>query len=179
MLNSPAATSDSSGFSERAMVDQPSLLTHHGPLNQSGWSPGGWPPAGITSLPGHFRGNTSTTAFSPGPPMRQHQPGSPGALFGYHNPTLMASPYSTLPRRAGGASAGANATVTGRHSPALMSRLNNGSGGLRGTPEPPTLLELAEPIGWPPSGGQMNPAAAVLKVSARTPLLEDDRESCV
>lgn len=174
MLHSPAATSDSSGFSERAVIDPTLMIDHPGQLMRphlpgwnTTWSATPTTTTRMSSLPGNFRGvNTMSHA-------RAAPTGSPN-LFGYHNPTLMASPYSTLPRRP-------NATVTGRHSPALSARMAQMSpvSSSRGpNAEPPTLLELAEP-GWGSVGGIGGVGSAMVKVTARTPLLEDDRESCV
>lgn len=112
-LYSPAATSDSSGFSER---------DSSGGFLSSG---GGFASTSVTtavgsqsehdhgrfSLPGHgsLRGGGSGTHpplngneaifENPGSsPFSSGRVGSP-SFFSYHNPTLTASPYSTLPRR--------------------------------------------------------------------------------
>ena len=75
---------------------------------------------------------------------RSHSPGP--ASFSYHNPTLAASPYSTLPRR------------------------------LRQPQQQPSAS--SSPAATAPTS-TFKSGAAQLKITAKTPLLEDDRESCV
>ncbi len=159
---SPAGASDSSGFSERdssvMSVGRPSI--------------------------GIFQGDQPPRSGSP-------------SLFSYHNPTLTASPYSTLPRRPT-----ATATVTQLHSPGA-NRVNRPLN-LRGSP---MSLELSSNYNANNTGGfgrafqmpvalqqqqqqksntlpmnlqhQQQPVKVLQKITARTPLLEDDRESCV
>ena len=89
---------------------------------------------------------------------------SPHVPFSYHNPALTASPYSTLPRR-----------------PGASPRFPHHS---------PLTLELGSTFGRPRqhhefSAGLLTTAngpkieTKLQKVTARTPLLEDDRESNV
>ena len=70
-LYSPAATSDSSGFSELHAYNNYSTFN---PVNNSGR-------------------NLESSQH------QQQRCSSPQVPHSYHNPTLMASPYSTLPRR--------------------------------------------------------------------------------
>ena len=86
-LYSPAAASDSSGFSEHT----------------SGAPPGGmFSPPGISSfcnpaLRPHYESGGGGGVGHGG----QGRSLSPQIPHTYHNPTLMASPYSTLPRKPG------------------------------------------------------------------------------
>ena len=117
--------------------------------------------------------------------------GSPG-LHAYNNPTLSASPYSTLPRRMA-----SHGQATSIQSPTRVGRLG-----------PQNSLEMSCPPDFygtmgrnnsfkqqrnntlPSTGGQQTVcfsagsassamAAKARLITARTPLLEDDRESCV
>ena len=87
-LYSPAAASDSSGFSEHT----------------SGVPPGGmFSPPGISSfcnpaIRPHFESQAGGGSIGYGGQGRSLSPQIPHT---YHNPTLMASPYSTLPRKPG------------------------------------------------------------------------------
>eukprot|EP00094_Tigriopus_californicus_P009957 TCALIF_09602-PA protein Name:"Protein of unknown function" AED:0.34 eAED:0.34 QI:59/1/0/1/1/0.5/2/0/233 len=97
-LYSPAGTSDSSGFSERDstggfgltgpnernMYTLPAHSALRVPLNNA-------TQASHNFAPGHLSHETSGV-------LHGGRVGSP-SYFSYHNPTLMASPYSTLPRR--------------------------------------------------------------------------------
>lgn len=136
-LYSPAATSDSSGFSEQ----------HRG---------GG--------------SDLSYTTFNPAlyRPPRPTLPSfdrslSPQVPHSYHNPTLMASPYSTLPRRPTQRSGPPPimASAVGRNSP---------------------LLELTGVSNNRSSSLGRNSslfAAAANTDKKSSPLMDDDRESCV
>ena len=77
---------------------------------------------------------------------RSHSPGP--SSFSYHNPTLAASPYSTLPRRL--------RQQQQQHPPSSSSS----------SPAPTATSTFKS-------------GATQLKITAKTPLLEDDRESCV
>ncbi len=198
-LYSPAATSDSSGFSERE-------TSSHG----NGFTPNGHP-AGLFSLPSQQQQLRQQQQHPFSPPHYHNLPGghavdagplragSP-SFFSYHNPTLTASPYSTLPRRLNNGAA-ANAPPTTQqtlHSPQLSRAFGRNS-----PQQPPALLELMSTSS--PSSSSATPlasfsaaagrpvvpprsrntalatasAASSSKITARTPLLEDDRESCV
>ena len=103
-LYSPAAASDSSGFSEH-----------------TGGAPGIFSPPGMTSFNPALRSQFAEPASG-----RSLSPQIPHT---YHNPTLMASPYSTLPRKpinrscfgssSGGGPPPIMASSIGRNSPLL------------------------------------------------------------
>ena len=151
-LYSPAATSDSSGFSEL-----------------------------------HAYNNYST--FNPISRLDNQRCSSPQVPHSYHNPTLMASPYSTLPRRMaahssahspghGPAGAGRNglpimASAVGRNSPLL--ELTGVNSTLRSSSLGRNMLlsNVEKDI----KKSTNNPTSTTV----RSPLLEsgDDRESCV
>jgi hypothetical protein len=136
-LYSPAATSDSSGFSERETTTTTSsgvaassgtasfgngLLLLDRPMTTNA-NNGLYSLPGHASLGGHARPMPpSYTTLPSSNAQQQQQPhyhnfsalmsinesssssggtlgGHSGTLFSYHNPTLSASPYSTLPRR--------------------------------------------------------------------------------
>lgn len=147
-LYSPAATSDSSGFSEQRV--------------DSAFSPGGG-----TFLPSHtFRPSGVATAGL----LMEHGRLSPQMNHSYHNPTLTASPYSTLPRRPGsrGGPPPLMAATVGRNSP-LLEMTSTGS------------YSRSSSLGRNSSLGQKLDTTSDVKrgVNVRTPLLDDDRESCV
>ena len=175
-LYSPAAASDSSGFSERdsSVVSAsgfPTMVVH--PRN--------------TFSPGHFNNQAAPDLTRSGSP----------SFFSYQNPALSASPYSTLPRRPPNTS---NGGTPGLHSPGAL-RVNPNFNRPRGI-VPPLSLELpsSRPLMPEPAAAfngrtfqtaksstlppamPMSTAAnqkVTHKITARTPLLEDDRESCV
>jgi hypothetical protein len=149
-LYSPAGASDSSGFSEQR--DHSSAFS-----------------------PGH---SSFTASFRPGLHLEAGRSLSPQIPHSYHNPTLMASPYSTLPRRPGSASRGGPptimATTLGRNSPLFeltgASYDRSSSLGRNNS----LVTDQQQPLKRPQQPQQLPTA-----VSVRTPLLDDDRESCV
>jgi len=199
-LYSPAAASDSSGFSERES-------------NVTGFSEStfGPPRGGNTTyaLPG---AGHSATMIRPTPHYQNFQhmtqnaaagrAGSP-SFFSYHNPTLTASPYSTLPRRLQQPQHqdSANFCQHGAFQPQQQVFRPVFAAG-RGSPAPGSvpLVDLASSAASTPLGSFAaarhaaaaraspcsSPASSAVanlprptKITARTPLLEDDRESCV
>jgi len=96
-LYSPIANSDSSGFSEQ----RADLSSYSG-------SQGG-PPGGYTTFNPAFRPVAGT-----GQGHIYDRSLSPQVPHTYHNPTLMASPYSTLPRRPTSSSSGASSANRGQ-----------------------------------------------------------------
>ena len=135
--------------------------------------------------------------------------GSPSlGHFSYHNPALTASPYSTLPRRPGGKPAisvrnttqdgfgagmnamknGINSYVTDKQSPLMLELSTVNS--FRGSHNTSSLerkqkLNFATPVSLISQPSSSSPSsvkskvASIQRVTAKTPLLEDDRESCV
>lgn len=135
--------------------------------------------------------------------------GSPSlGHFSYHNPALTASPYSTLPRRPGAKPAtssrnmpqdafgpgmnalksGSNSYSTDKNSPLMLelSTVNSFRGGhntsslerkQRQNFSTPMSLISQPSSSTPPS--IKSKVASIQRVTAKTPLLEDDRESCV
>lgn len=153
-LYSPAAASDSSGFSSEH-------FTSHSTFNPAFRPPGGLGYGGL------------------------ERSMSPQIPHSYHNPSLMASPYSTLPRRPGSSTSNSNGGQRGHHPPIMASTVGRNSplleltGGSysnrssslgRNSSLLPTASEAAANANKRPSG---------LTMSVRTPLLDDDRESCV
>ncbi len=148
-LYSPAAASDSSGFS-----DFPSYATTFNPAIR--------PQASRPSLDRSL---------------------SPQVPHSYHNPTLIASPYSTLPRRPQAASMVVRngpppimASAVGRNSPLLelTGVSNNRSSSLgRNTSLHHTVASSSAAGSSVLNNGGRPP------VAVRSPLMDDDRESCV
>ena len=127
--------------------------------------------------------------------------GSPSLPFSYHNQALTASPYSTLPRRPGGRiqgggvspmrsihgpamnSAAAVGYLSDKHSPLMLElgAVNSFRGGptasLGRKTNPLTLSQM--PGGTQPLAMKSTKVVSAQRVSIKTPLLEDDRESCV
>ena len=125
--------------------------------------------------------------------------------FSYHNPALTASPYSTLPRRPGAKPIGGrnilqdnngqtiNSVTNGpilysnsadKHSPLMLElgSLNSFRGGQTSSLERkqnPNFSSQVNAMPPHPSPSRSNKVATVQRVTAKTPLLEDDRESCV
>ena len=124
--------------------------------------------------------------------------------FSYHNPALTASPYSTLPRRPGVKSIGGrnilqdnngqtiNSVTNGpisysnsgdKHSPLMLElgSLNSFRGGQTSSLERKQNPNFSSQVNAIPhsSPSRSNKVATVQRVTAKTPLLEDDRESCV
>ena len=129
--------------------------------------------------------------------------------FSYHNPALTASPYSTLPRRPAAKPANSvrNMTQDG-HGP-VMNAMKNGISSNSSDKHSPLMLELSTVnsfrggnstsslerkqkmnfstpvslISQPSSSSSpssiKSKVASIQRVTAKTPLLEDDRESCV
>lgn len=132
--------------------------------------------------------------------------GSPSlGHFSYHNPALTASPYSTLPRRPGAKTnpvrntmqnnhgqfmnsmnAGSNSysNASDKHSPLMLelSTVNSFRGGQTSSLERkqnPNYSTQMAIISQPPPLSMKTKVASIQRVTAKTPLLEDDRESCV
>ena len=125
--------------------------------------------------------------------------------FSYHNPALTASPYSTLPRRPGAKpivgrnvlqdnnGQTMNSVTNGpisysnsgdKHSPLMLElgSLNSFRGGQTSSLERkqnPNFSSQVSTMPPHPSPSRSNRVATVQRVTAKTPLLEDDRESCV
>lgn len=143
-LYSPAAASDSSGFSEHT-------------------APGMFSPPGMTSFNPALR-----SQFETGRSL------SPQIPHTYHNPTLMASPYSTLPRKPGNRGGGGLGGQGGGPPPIMASSIGRNS----------PLLELTGVSSNRSSslGRNSSLIPATSEANKRpkgTPLLDDDRESCV
>ena len=141
--------------------------------------------------------NFSGTVANKGSPTMGH--------FSYHNPALTASPYSTLPRRPGAKPVGGrnilqdnngqtiNSVTNGpilysnsadKHSPLMLElgSLNSFRGGQTSSLERkqnPNFSSQVNAMPPHPSPSRSNKVATVQRVTAKTPLLEDDRESCV
>ena len=129
-------------------------------------------------------------SHSPGPASRSVS----GTMFSYHNPTLAASPYSTLPRRLHQPS-----SVISWNTESLLLSANVGLFTVYITrfnslksyflhifvllqqqqrPRPPSSSSSTVATSTFKSGGSVKPMPP-LRITAKTPLLEDDRESCV
>ena len=133
--------------------------------------------------------------------------GSPSlGHFSYHNQALTASPYSTLPRRPGGRPNPVRNTMQDSHGQ-IMNSSNIGSNSYlnQSDKHSPLMLELGSVNSFRgghntaslernrnpnfssqmsvgpsrPSNSIKSKAASIQRVTAKTPLLEDDRESCV
>ena len=122
--------------------------------------------------------------------------------FSYHNPALTASPYSPLPRRPGAKSIVGrnilqdnngqtiNSATNGpipyssdKHSPLMLElgSLNSFRGGQTSSLERKQNPNFSSQVSAMPhpSPSRSSKVATVQRVTAKTPLLEDDRESCV
>ena len=135
--------------------------------------------------------------------------GSPSlGHFSYHNPALTASPYSTLPRRPGGKPTNSSSNMSQDAYGPGMNNMKNQSKSYSTDKNSPMMLELSTVnsfrgghntaslerkqrqnfstpvslISQPPSStptSLKSKVASIQRVTAKTPLLEDDRESCV
>ena len=118
----------------------------------------------------HFGGGELSGGVGIHPNSRSHSPQIPHT---YHNPTLMASPYSTLPRKM--AAAASNGRAFGGPPPIMASSIGRNS----------PLLELTGMSSNRSSSLGRNtnlPTSEVVGNLMRpkgTPLMDDDRESCV
>ena len=166
---SPATASESSGFSE-AIINRDRGFSPPNAVNGNHTS---------TFLPLHMRpGGGAASNFDGHAHFNLNGRGSPQlGPHSYHNPALTASPYSTLPRRPlnGHAPPPLMAASVGRNSP-LLELTGYGRSSSLGRNSSLTIKEEPENFG-PSANTSKN--QKISNTSLRSPLLTEDRESCV